>query len=359
MTMTFRKLFLAGACAVAFAMPGHAQDLRLSRINATVPFGEGGGSDTLMRAISPYLSKALPGKPTILIQNRPGGGGIPGTNRFVTSAAPDGSDILALSSSLFIANVLEAPQIDFKLDQFIPVFIAPMAPIYYVSPSTGATATGDVEGLKKASLVFGGGRQDSADALTVMQFDLLGIDIKSVWGIERGASRVGFERGEFNVDHQTTAAFNNSVKPLIDEGKAIAFMAGGIIDTSGKIVRDPNYPEIPTFMELYTKVHGRELSGPAYKAYFALMSAAVTTGKAIVLPAKAPQSVIDAYSKAFEKVVADPDFKAANAAALGGYKLHTGNDAQALWGTIKTLDDESFAWLANWYRSKIGFDLKR
>ncbi|MFN4156700.1 MAG: tricarboxylate transporter [Paracoccaceae bacterium] len=357
--MKMNTLFLAGAMAVATALPGMAQEMKLSRINATVPFAEGGGSDTLMRAVAPYLRKALPGNPTILIQNTPGGGGIPGTNRFVASAPADGSAILALSSSLFIANVLEAPQIDFTLDQFVPVFIAPMAPIYYVSPSTGATGVGDVTGLKDAKLVFGGGRQDSADALTVMQFDLLGIEIQSVWGIERGTSRIGFERGEFNVDHQTTAAFNNSVQPLVDEGKAIPFMAAGIIDPSGQIVRDPNFPEIPTFLELYEQVHGKPLSGPAYDAYLALMSAAVTTGKAIVLPATAPASVVDAYAQAFGAVLADPEFQAANAAALGGYQLYTGADAQALWGTVNTLDDASFAWLADWYQTKIGFELKR
>jgi tripartite-type tricarboxylate transporter receptor subunit TctC len=357
--MKLKTLVMAGVLAAVSALPGMAQDLKLSRINATVPFGEGGGSDTLMRAVAPYLSKAMPGQPTILIQNTPGGGGIPGTNRFVASAEPDGSALLALSSSLFIATVLEAPQIKFTLDQFVPVFIAPMAPIYYVSPSTGATGVGDVEGIKNAKLVFGGGRQDSADVLTVMQFDLLGISIQSVWGLERGASRIGFERGEFNVDHQTTAAFNNSVKPLVDEGKAIPFMASGIIDPSGKIVRDPNFPDMPTFMELYEKVHGKPLTGAAYDAYYALMSAAITTGKAIVLPATAPANVVDAYAKAFTAVMADPEFKAANAAALGGYTLYTGAEAQALWGTVNTLEDAAFAWLADWYQTRIGFTLKR
>lgn len=355
--MKLKSIILAGAVAVASTLPVGAQELNVDRINATVPFGEGGGSDTLVRAVASYLSEAFENKPTILIRNEPGGGGIPSTNRFAKRAKPDGSDILAMSSSIFIANTLGSKQIDFTLDEFVPVFIAPMGPLYYVSPSTGATETGDVAGMKGAQLVFGGGRQDSADILTVLSFDLLGFDIKSVWGLERGGGRIGFERGEFNVDHQTTAAYLRSVQPLVDEGKAITLMSGGVIAPSGEIVRDPNFPDVPTFIELYEEVHGETLSGPAYEAYYALTSAAITVGKAVVLPSSASPEVVDAYSAAFANVVSNPEFRKATEKSLGGYELYTGEDARALWGTVTTLSPEARAWLANWYDENTGFKL--
>lgn len=355
--MNFKSIISASAIAVSLALPAAAQELDISRINVTVPFGEGGGSDTLVRAVAPYLTDAFENKPNVLIRNEPGGGGIPSTNRFAKRAKSDGSDILALSSSIFLAKTLRSPQIDFQFEEFVPVFIAPMAPIFYVSPTTGAKGTGDVEGMKGAQLVFGGGRQDSADIMTVLQFDLLGFEIKSVWGLERGGGRIGFERGEFNVDHQTTAAYVRSVQPLVDEGKAITFMASGIINPSGEIVRDPNFPDVPTFLELYQKVHGKPLSGPAYEAYLALMSATITTGKSIVLPSSAPQEVVDAYNKAFAQVAGNPAFRDATKESLGGYELYTGQDAQALWGTVTELSPDAYAWLADWYEAKVGFKL--
>lgn len=357
--MNFKSIITATAIAVSLALPAAAQELAIGRINVTVPFGEGGGSDTLVRAVAPYLTKALENEPTVLIRNEPGGGGIPSTNRFAKRAKSDGSDILALSSSIFLAKTLKSPQIDFQFDEFVPVFIAPMAPIFYVSPTTGAKATGDVEGMRGAQLVFGGGRQDSADIMTVLQFDLLGFDIKSVWGLERGGGRIGFERGEFNVDHQTTAAYVRSVQPLVDEGKAITFMTTGIIDPSGKIVRDPNFPDVPTFLELYQKVHDKPLSGPAYEAYLGLMGATITTGKSIVLPSSATREVVKAYSEAFSQVAGDPAFRDATKESLGGYQLYTGEDAQALWGTVTDLSPDAYAWLTNWYETKVGFKLPR
>lgn len=357
--MTLKSILTASAVVLTAALPVGAQELDVGRINATVPFGEGGGSDTLMRAVAPYLSDAFENEPTILVRNEPGGGGIPAANRFGKRAKTDGSDIFAMSSSIFIAKLLNAPQIDFSLDEFTPVFIAPMGPLYYVSPSTGATETGDIEGMKGTQLVFGGGRQDSADIMTVLQFDLLGFDVQSVWGLERGGGRIGFERGEFNVDHQTTAAYLRSVQPLVEEGKAITLMASGIISPQGEIVRDPNFPEIPTFIELYEEMHGEPLSGPAYDAYFGLLSAAMTTGKAIVLPSGAPQEVVDAYGEAFEEVVTNPEFRAATEKSLGNYELYVGEEALEIWGNVRPMSPEAFDWLANWYDETIGFQLKR
>lgn len=134
-------------------------------------------------------------------------------------------------------------------------------------------------------------------------------------------------------------------------------MTSGIIDPSGDIVRDPNFPDVPTFLELYNKVHGEPLSGPAYEAYYGLMSATITTGKAIVLPSGASEEIIDAYSRAFAKVVGNPEFLDANKESLGGYQLYTGDDARALWGTVTNLSPEAYAWLTKWYDEKVGFKL--
>lgn len=357
--MTLKTLLAAGIAAIGLGMPAGAQDLNLSRINVTVPFAEGGGSDTLIRALQPYLQEALPGNPTILIRNEPGGGGLPATNRFAKTAKHDGTELISLSSSIFIANVLGNPQIQFTLDEFVPVFVAPLGPVVYVSPSTGATAPGDVAGIGDTQLRFGGGRQDSADVLTVMQLDLLGLDVQTIWGLERGGGRIGFERGEFNVDHQTTVSFNASVQPLVDAGTAIPLMTTGIIDPSGEIIRDPHFPEIPTFNELYEQVHGEPLSGPAHEAYMALTAAAIAGGKTVALPAGVSQEVIDTYAAAFAQVVNETDFRAANEASLGVYPLFTGDEAQAVFRTDSTMSDEAYAWLQDWYQTRLNFQISR
>lgn len=357
--MNLKTLVLSGATALCLGLPVAAQDLGLSRINVTVPFAEGGGSDTIIRALQPYLQEALPGHPTILIRNEPGGGGLPSTNRFVQSAADDGSSLISLSSSIFIANVLGNPQIQFDLDDFIPVFVAPLGPVIYVSPSTGATGPGDIAGIGDTQLRFGGGRQDSADVLTVMQLDLLGLDVQAIWGLERGGGRIGFERGEFTVDHQTTVSFNASVQPLVDAGTAIPLMTSGVIMPDGTIARDPHYPDLPTFNELYEQVHGEPISGPAAEAYMALTRAAFSGGKTVALPATVSPEVAEIYAEAFTHIVNDTDFQTVNEASLGVYPLFTGAAAREVFRTDLSMSDEAYAWLQDWFQTRLNFQISR
>ena len=89
-----RRAALVGAVAAAFtcALPAHAQ----APMRVLVPVGPGSGVDTIIRAASPALSKAL-GQP-VVIENMPGAGGITGTTALV-KAAPDGNTIGVLSNN--------------------------------------------------------------------------------------------------------------------------------------------------------------------------------------------------------------------------------------------------------------------
>ena len=79
---------IAGAALIS--TPASAMDYKGKKITALVPFAEGGGSDRMARLWSPYFSKYLPGNPTIIVRNMPGGGSIRGSNWFQANAKPDG-----------------------------------------------------------------------------------------------------------------------------------------------------------------------------------------------------------------------------------------------------------------------------
>ena len=66
-------------------------DLSGKTVTWVVPFKEGGGTSRFARFLQPYLTKYLPGNPTIQIQHIPGGGAIKGSNYFQKNAKPDGT----------------------------------------------------------------------------------------------------------------------------------------------------------------------------------------------------------------------------------------------------------------------------
>src|SRR5207253_3876458 len=61
------------------------------RINLIVSYGTGGGYDVYARVLARYMSKYIPGNPTIIIQNMPGAGSLRGANYIYNVAPKDGT----------------------------------------------------------------------------------------------------------------------------------------------------------------------------------------------------------------------------------------------------------------------------
>ncbi len=91
----FASLVVASLAIAATHSTAHATDKPPLRV--ILPVGAGSGVDTIMRAASPSLSRALGGQ-AIVIENLPGAGGTTGTSQLV-KAAPDGLTIAVVSNN--------------------------------------------------------------------------------------------------------------------------------------------------------------------------------------------------------------------------------------------------------------------
>ena len=60
----------------------------------------GGGYDTYARAIAPFFAEHLPGKPTVIVQNMPGGGGVTSVLYLDANAPKDGTVITLFNSGV-------------------------------------------------------------------------------------------------------------------------------------------------------------------------------------------------------------------------------------------------------------------
>jgi tripartite-type tricarboxylate transporter receptor subunit TctC len=113
------------ALAAAAAGPVAAADLSGKRIEAIVPFGEGGGADTYTRYMVRYLEPSFDGDPTIVVRNIPGGGSVNGANWFAANAATDGTNFAIASTSTTLTYALrpDDPRVQFDPREW-QVFIA-------------------------------------------------------------------------------------------------------------------------------------------------------------------------------------------------------------------------------------------
>ncbi|HEY7297792.1 MAG TPA: hypothetical protein VH684_07640 [Xanthobacteraceae bacterium] len=91
------KLFaFATAIAVALAFVGapaeaQAPNLAGRTVTMLIGFGPGGGYDAWGRVLARHLGKHLPGNPTVVPQNMPGGGSLNAANHIYTIAPKDGT----------------------------------------------------------------------------------------------------------------------------------------------------------------------------------------------------------------------------------------------------------------------------
>ena len=95
-------------------------------ITWVVPFKEGGGTSRFSRFIEPFLTKYLPGNPTIKIMHIPGGGAIKGSNYFQKNAKPDGTYIFGCSTSVIVNVATGNPLVKYNLSSYKPVLLLPL-----------------------------------------------------------------------------------------------------------------------------------------------------------------------------------------------------------------------------------------
>src|SRR5262245_32835715 len=105
--------------SVVAALPARAQWNPARPIRIVVPYPPGGGSDVAARTISERMSPRL-GQP-VLVENRPGAGGIVGTDA-VFRAEPDGYTLLlGASDAISIAPHLQPDLTKYRSEEFTAI----------------------------------------------------------------------------------------------------------------------------------------------------------------------------------------------------------------------------------------------
>jgi tripartite-type tricarboxylate transporter receptor subunit TctC len=87
-------------------------------IRITVGVSAGGGFDNEARVLSRHMPKYIPGKPTIIVENITGAGGLICANQLYKLAAPDGLTFSHFNGGFLFAQVLEQPGIEFDARKF-------------------------------------------------------------------------------------------------------------------------------------------------------------------------------------------------------------------------------------------------
>ncbi|WP_417684865.1 tricarboxylate transporter [Roseibium sp.] len=351
---------LAGVAAVSLNSAASAEvDLSGKTVEFVIPFSESGGSASWANFFAPLLSEALPGNPTVVVRYRPGAGSTKGANWFQRQDNGDGTLIFGSSGSTQFPYLLDDPRVSYEYNDWKVVLASGVGGVAYLPPEIGAKFDGDADDLKEIDFIWGSQGATRLDLVPNLAWKMLGMKVEPVFGIEgRGAGRLMFERGEANIDYQTSPAYLKSVVPMVEAGRAVPMMTWGSLDDDGNIVRDPTFPEIPTFKEVCEATAGCETSGDAWDAWKAFFIAGFPAQKMVFLPGTASDEVVKTYEAAFKKILSRPDFKELSATTLGAYPQKTGAAAEKAKSLATNVPKEAKTYVINWLKDDYGVTLK-
>ena len=104
--------------AKAGAPPGEPDVFKGKTITLITSTGVGGLYDLVARMIARHMPRHIPGKPTIIVQNMPGGGNVLATNYMYNIAPKDGTALATIHSAMPVHQVLNGQGVRYDADKF-------------------------------------------------------------------------------------------------------------------------------------------------------------------------------------------------------------------------------------------------
>jgi len=268
------------AALVVFAGAALAQGYPNRPIKLIVPLAAAGTGDTLARAVGEAMAREL-GQP-VVIENKPGAGGLVGTEMVATSA-PDGYTLLAVSPSHVINPALHAKKTYDPLRDFETITVmANTHQVIVAHPSTPASSIKELVDYAKKNpgkLTYGSAGTGSATHLNMELFkSMAGVDILHVPYKGSTQARQDVLSGQVNLAMDGLLP----VQPLIKDGRLRALAI-----TSSR--RAQSNPDLPTIAEA-------GVSGYVSDTWYGILA-----------PAKTPKDVVAKLHAAAVKALKSPE----------------------------------------------------
>ena len=289
----------AAACVLAIAPSASAMaaDFPQRPVTMVVPWGPGGGSDTIARALQKPLEEKL-GQPVVIL-NKAGGSGTVGTS-YVAHARPDGYTI-GLINNTGLIHQIHYGGLDYTRADLEPVGLFLRVPIFLVvnSASPIKTLADYVKAAKEkgGSMTLGVAAVGGGTHLPIeLFFKKAGFKTTPIPSKQGGSGVVTALVG----GHIDSAVLHPS--EVYGQYKAGSLRILGVMDDT----RLDAYPDVPTFKE-----EGYDVTGQVYRAF--------------LLPAGTPKDVEQIWEEAL-KTATEADSYRDMLSKLGDMPTWQGSD---------------------------------
>jgi hypothetical protein len=226
----------------------------------------GSGADLTVRSFVRFWQEHIPGKPTMVVKNVPGGGGSRVWNLAWDKKSSNDLEIY-FSPVSGTAVIVREQWLRADLSK-LPLIGALGSPNMTFARTEHLAHAEDLPNV--AGLKFGGqGPAHRFSVLGRLTLDILGVDFISVTGFS-GASDVfnALRRKEVDIQTAPLNFYRFTVEPnVVRNGEVIPLWYNPVIDERGEIVPLSAAGDIPSFIEYHESVKGAAPAGELYDLY--------------------------------------------------------------------------------------------
>ncbi|MDA0241627.1 MAG: hypothetical protein O3A84_16605 [Proteobacteria bacterium] len=348
MNSTKLKIQSLGAAVAISVMaatgaPAEAQFYKGKSVTMIVGFGAGSGVTTTARILSKHLAKHIPGEPNVIVKNLPGAGSVRANNFVYEKAKPDGLTIIF--GPVFAFNqIISAPGVRFKFNDFTYIGGSYAAErVMFMRRDAvpgGAKTPADIVKAKDLKLVA-----TAATGILSLHsrpaLDLMGVKYIFIPGHRGGgAVRNAVRQGTGNIAAHGLSGYRAAVqRTQIQDGTAIPLWYFPAKNPDGTFQKESAaVTDMPSFLDVYREVHGKEPSGPHWK-FLSLVSELDTLQWAVFGPPKMNKEAAADLITGYEAALGDPALQAEYQKVVGsGHRIHSRAFAAKYFETIKNLD---------------------
>lgn len=303
MSNTHRRIagvFSSALIAAAIAHPAQAQTESVAdfyqgkRITMGVGSEPGGGYDAYARIVTRHMGRLIPGNPTFIVQNMPGGGGLRVTNHLYNVAPKDGTAMATIQRGLLTSPLLEGRKLQLQYDPMKFNWIGSLNSETGLIVVWSEAPHKTMEDLFKTELLVGSS-SPSTDFLPLFLNNILNTKFKIIPGYKSSTDAyLAMERGELQGRVSTGWAGDKDVlEPWMKTNK-VRFLA------QMAMTKSPDFPDLPLILD-YART-------PRDRQVMELILAAQHWGRPFVMPPDVPRDRVAAVRKAFVDMTKDEQF---------------------------------------------------
>ena len=292
-------LAAAALCGTMMSSPAVADAVsdfyRGKAINIHVGFPPGGGYDIYARLVADHFGRHIPGNPSVVVQNMPGGGGIRAAGYVANATPQDGRALGVFLDSLLLTTMLQ-PDAKFAMDKFVWIGRVTSTTTYVVGWHTAPAKS--VEQAKQTEFIIAATARTSTSALIPYALNqLIGTKFKVVLGYDgSGPMALAMERGEVHgLGGMSWEAIKTGRPQWLSDRSAVFLFRVGT-------ERHPELPNVRAVTEFATS--------PGDKALLTLLGSGPDIGRSLAAEPRIPAERAEALRRAFMTMVRDPAFRA-------------------------------------------------